>query len=72
MSGVHVKSTNLRSVHYDADKKMLEVELYPGQRYQYLDVPNQLYDELLQAESALHFFDQHIRLCFRHRRVIQI
>jgi hypothetical protein len=72
MSGVQVRSTNLRSVRYDPDKKLLEVELYANDRYQFFDVPATVYEELLKAESREQFFDRNIRLKYRHRRIFQI
>lgn len=72
MNGVQGKSTSLRSVHYDAVNKILQVELYVGGSYHYADVPANIYDEMLQAESPFQFFERNIRLKFRHRRVLQI
>lgn len=72
MSGVQVRSTSLRSVRYDAEKKLLEVELHTKDRYQFFEVPAAVYEELMKAESREHFFDRNIRLKYRHRRIFQI
>lgn len=72
MSGVQVRSTSLRIVRYDADKKLLEVELYTNDRYQFFDVPAAVYRELMAAEAREQFFDRNIRLKYRHRRIFQI
>ncbi|MDR3562863.1 MAG: KTSC domain-containing protein [Negativicutes bacterium] len=72
MSGVHVKATSLRSVQYDAGRKLLEVELSAGDRYQFFDVPATVYEELMQVGSRDQFFDRNIRLKYRHRRILQI
>jgi hypothetical protein len=72
MSGVNVKSTSLRSVQYDTEKRVLQVELHAGELFQYFDVPAKIYEELLAAESQEQYFDWRIRLKFRHRRVLQI
>ncbi|MDR3589319.1 MAG: KTSC domain-containing protein [Negativicutes bacterium] len=72
MSGVQVRSPNLRSVRYDADKKLLEVELHTRDRYQFFDVPAAVYEQLQSADSREQFFDRNIRLKYRHRRIFQI
>jgi len=72
MSGGQVRSTSLRIVRYDADKKLLEVELYANDRYQFFDVPAEVNEQLLKADSREQFFDRNIRLKYRHRRIFQI
>ena len=46
-----VKSSNLSEVGYDADTQVLEVQFKKGAIYQYFDVPVEVYDELMEAES---------------------
>jgi hypothetical protein len=46
-----VKSTNVKSVGYDAEKNVLEVEFKSGGVYQYADVPPIMYSNLLAAPS---------------------
>lgn len=72
MSGVHVKATNLRTVHYDPEKKMLEVEFHSGGSCQFYGVPESVYQELLAAESREHYFDRYIRLKYSHRHFLKI
>lgn len=72
MTNGQVKSLGLRSVHYDAEKKILEVTLHVGDVYQYYDVPAIVYEELTLAELPEQYFDRYIRLRYRHRRMIQI
>ena len=72
MSGGQIRSTSLRIVRYDADKKLLEVELYTNDRYQFFDVPAEVYEQLMKADSREQFFDRNIRLKYRHRRIFQI
>lgn len=72
MSGANVKSTSLQSVRYDAEKRILQVQLHAGDFYQYYDVPVTIYEGLIASEYPEQYFDWHIRLKFRHRRVLQI
>lgn len=53
-----VKSTNVKSVGYDAKKKVLEVEFKSGGVYQYAGVPPEMYADLLKAESIGRFVSQ--------------
>ncbi|MCK9399180.1 MAG: KTSC domain-containing protein [Bacteroidales bacterium] len=56
-----VSSSNLASVGYDADKKILEIEFNHGGVYQYFDVPKEVYDELMNADSLGSYFYHNIR-----------
>ena len=56
-----VSSSLLRSVGYDSDQQLLEVELQDGKIYQYADVSEQIYQGLIEADSLGRYFNQHIR-----------
>lgn len=44
-------SSNIASVGYDADTQTMEVEFLKGQVYQYEDVPEQVYNDMLESSS---------------------
>ena len=46
-----VNSSNLRSVGYDPDKLILEIEFHESGIYQYHGVPERVYGGLLSAKS---------------------
>jgi hypothetical protein len=46
-----VSSTNIASIGYDAEHKILEVEFLDRSIYQYFDVPQSLYQGLISASS---------------------
>lgn len=71
MRGTTVKS-NLRSVRYDAETRILEVEFHAGGLCEYHDVPLVVYESLLTAASRDEYFDKHIRFRFRHRHIFKI
>jgi hypothetical protein len=48
---IRVKSSNVRSVGYDADTRTLTVEFHSGARYAYADVPSEEHEALLAATS---------------------
>jgi len=61
MERVNVVSSNIRSIGYDASARVLEVEFNNGTVYQYYDVPEELYDGLMAAESHGKFFASYIK-----------
>jgi hypothetical protein len=56
-----VTSSVIESIGYDDVTNMLEVEFRTGRVYQYLDVPPDLYRDLMNAESIGEFFNRTIR-----------
>lgn len=69
ISRIPVKSSNLRSVGYDKMDKVLQVEFRSGAIYQYYDVPEFVYFELLQADSKGMYFNGNIASYFRYESV---
>ncbi len=60
-----LQSTALKSVSYDETQRALRSTFrYSGRTYFYEDVPQELYDALLFADSIGAFFNAHIRDCF--------
>lgn len=56
-----VESSNLASIGYDAANEILEVEFNHGGVYQYQDVPENVYDGLMNADSHGQYFDRNIK-----------
>jgi death-on-curing protein len=50
-----IRSSAIARIGYDFDKKVLRLEYTNGRRYDYFDVPPEVYEELLEAESAGEF-----------------
>ena len=50
-----VDSEMLQYVGYDAKQKILEVVFNSGDRYQYLEVPASVYEELMSADSSVQY-----------------
>ena len=67
---ITVNSTNIDSVGYNADTQTLIVKFKgSGQVYEYLNVPQTLYEGLLTAESKGKYINDNIRSQFNYRRV---
>lgn len=56
-----VESSNINSIGYDAANEILEIEFNHGGVYQYSDVPKNVYEELINADSHGSFFDRNIK-----------
>lgn len=54
-------SKNLRSVGYDEQQKILEIEFNDGGIYQYSGVPSEIHQGLLDASSQGKYFHSHIK-----------
>ena len=64
-----VDSEMLQYVGYDAKQKILEVVFNSGDRYQYLEVPASVYEELMSADSVGQYMRKHIIDHYDYRRM---
>lgn len=69
MERIHVESSNIESIGYDADSETLEISFLNGSTYQYFDVPKNLYDDLISADSQGKYLAAHIKGFYRYSRV---
>jgi len=56
-----VDSSNLASIGYDSNSLILEIEFNHGGVYQYYDVPESIYSDLMDASSHGQYFDRNIK-----------
>lgn len=64
-----VSSSSIKSVGYDPDAKILEIELQRGGIYQYFEVPKRVYEDLINASSKGRYFTSYVRNEYRYRQV---
>ena len=64
-----VSSSNLKSVGYDPNSALLEIEFHDGSIYQYSGVPKDTYTALVEAASLGSFLHKHIRGKYSYRKV---
>ncbi|WP_347331826.1 KTSC domain-containing protein [Marinimicrobium locisalis] len=64
MERTPVSSSNLVSVGYDPDSSILEVEFNNARIYQYYDVPDHIYSELMGAESLGSYLHHNVKPFF--------
>jgi hypothetical protein len=54
-------SSSLASVAYDVERTILQVEFRDRSVYQYIDVPEKIHQDLLQADSKGAYFNRYVR-----------
>ncbi|MGH1464244.1 MAG: KTSC domain-containing protein [Cognatishimia sp.] len=64
-----VDSSNVSAIGYDEDSLTLQVEFNSGATYQYFDVPQQIFEGMLDAGSVGQYLNQHVKGVFRYSRV---
>ena len=69
MERAPVSSSNLRSIGYDSDNKLLEVEFRSRAVYVYEDVPDWAVEGLMAARSKGRYFEARIRDRYPFRRM---
>jgi len=70
MSITPVSSSNLASVGYDSQSKLLEVEFLDGSVYQYFNIPSYIYTGLMNAASHGSFLDTFVKKAgYNYRRI---
>lgn len=69
MDRISVSSSNIASVGYDSESMTLEIEFNNGSVYQYFDVGERLYEDLISADSIGGFLAANIKGSFRFSRV---
>ena len=65
-----VTSRILRSVGYDEEKKIMEIEFTSGLVYQFLGVPPKIYADLMHSPEIGKYFSEKIRPKFQTKQVI--
>lgn len=65
-----VTSRILRSVGYNEEKKIMEIEFTSGLVYQFLGVPPKIYADLMRSAEIGKYFSEKIRPKFQSKQVI--
>ncbi|MEP1150905.1 MAG: KTSC domain-containing protein [Balneola sp.] len=69
MNRTAVDSSNIASIGYDDATQTLEIEFLNGSVYQYFDVPQQVYNELMGQGSKGQYLARNIKGNYRYTRV---
>ncbi len=66
MERVEIVSSVVQSAGHS---RVLEIQFESGRVYQYFDVPESVYEELMQAESKGKYFNAHIRNQYPYQEI---
>ena len=64
----HVDSSMAATVGYDPETEILEIEFHSGEVWQYLNVPEFVYEEMISG-SIGKYFQAHIKGAYAESRV---
>jgi hypothetical protein len=64
-----IQSSNIRKTEYDTENKTLLVEFNNGMKYEYQEVPHQLYTQFRMSESQGKFFSSKIAKTFKYKKI---
>lgn len=69
MDRQYVRSSNLRSIGYDPDTMILEIEFRSGSIYQYFNVPEKNYLAFVNAVSKGSYFINYIKDHYKYKHI---
>lgn len=64
-----IQSSNLKKTEYDTETKKMLVEFNNGTKYEYIEVPHQVYTQFRMSESQGKFFSTKISKTYKYRKV---
>lgn len=64
-----IQSSNIKKTEYDTITKNLLVEFNNGAKYEYSDVPHQLYTQFRMSDSQGKFFTSKISKTFKYKKL---
>ena len=66
---IPVASSNIASVGYDKETRILEIEFHHGAIYQYFDVPEEVYIGLINSSAKASYFMNEIKSIFEFQKM---
>lgn len=69
MERIDVPSSSIRSIGYDSDRRLLEVEFRSSAVYRYHEVPDWAVEALMAARSKGRHFERRIRDRYAYERI---
>lgn len=64
-----VESADIKSIGYDSETQTLEIEFHSGGIYQYLDVPDSVFSNLMNADSKGKYFHKYVKNVYSYRKL---
>jgi len=69
MEPQQLESSMVQAVGYDEGSQTLEVVFSNGKTYKYFQVPKEIYEQLLVAESKGSYIQDTIIKCYQYRQI---
>lgn len=69
MERIRVSSSNLAAIGYDPDTETLEVEFLNATIYEHKNVPQMVYEELMNSSSHGTYYNRTIKNVYPHSRI---
>lgn len=69
MNRISVDSSNINSIGYDEEEQILEIEFDNG-IYHYFNVPSQIYQSFLIANSHGKYFHENIKNVYDYKKAL--
>ena len=64
------KSSRITSIDYDPESRTMRVVFKRGGVYEYFEVPQEVFDGLIQAQSLGKAFEEHVKGKYRYSRLV--
>lgn len=64
-----VESSNLAYIGYDEERQDLQIQFRSGAWYAYSNVPDEIYEGLMNADSKGQYFNENIKGKFEYQKV---
>jgi len=69
MEREYVRSSNLKSIGYEEENQILEIEFNHGGVYRYYGIPSNVHDALMSASSKGSYFSSYIKNVYRTQKL---
>lgn len=69
MKRTPVNSSTIAAIGYSKPRQILEVEFISGEVYQYLGVPESIYNGIMSASSRGHYLHYQVKGIYKFRKV---
>lgn len=69
MERIQVQSSNIAAIGYDSATETLEVEFIHSGIYEYRNVPDMIYDELMNASSHGSYLNREIKNIYPYEKI---
>lgn len=64
-----VESSNIQAVGYDQDKEVLVIDFNSGTTYEYKNVPFDIFQGLMDADSVGSYFHKNVRTTYEYSKI---